>query len=276
MERLLQRTDATDIAALVRGPGKAAELEAGGVSIRRGDYDDTQALEKAMVGVDRVLLIAGTDPDQRVQQHQNVIDAARRADVELLGFASRSLRDIHGSQNSLMGDYFETEDRIRRSGVPHALFRNALYLDTLPLFVGGSRVFDTGIRLPVGDGRVAFALRREMGEALANAMIDIPRDHPPEDRSYVFAAPQAYSFDDIAAALTEASGRSVTYTPVTEEEWLVGARQAGLPEPVARRSVGFYSDVRDHQLDETSADLQAFLGRRPAPLTEGVSELFDL
>ena len=52
MERLLQRTDATDIAALVRGPGKAAELEAGGVSIRRGDYDDTQALEKAMVGVD--------------------------------------------------------------------------------------------------------------------------------------------------------------------------------------------------------------------------------
>jgi NAD(P)H dehydrogenase (quinone) len=83
-----------------------------------------------------------------------------------------------------MGDYFETEDRIRRSGLPHLLFRNALYLDTVPLYVGGAQVFESGIRLPAGDGRVAYALRREMGEALANAMMD----HVGTDHTYVVAA----------------------------------------------------------------------------------------
>ena len=144
VDRLLQRTDPTAVAALVRNPSKAGDLEARGVSIRLGDYDDTDALQRAMDSVERVLLIAGTDPQRRVQQHQNVIDAAGRAGVALIGFASRSLRDVHGSKNALMSHYFETEDRIRRSGLAHLLFRNALYMDTVPGYLGGAQVFATG------------------------------------------------------------------------------------------------------------------------------------
>lgn len=270
--RLLQRTDPADVAALVRDPSKAIDLADRGVSVRVGDYDDIDALNRAMDGVDRVLLIAGTDPQHRVQQHQNVIDAAARAGVAFIGFASRSLRDVQSSNNTLMSQYFETEDRIRRSGLPHVLFRNALYLDTVPLYVGGARVFDTGVRLPAEAGKVAYALRREMGEALANAMLD----HHGADRTYTVAAPRAYGFDDVAAALTEISGRTVTYTPVTDEEFLAGAGQAGLPEDVARRYLGFYYDIRDNQLDEMSNDLETLLGHQPATLAEGLHELFEL
>lgn len=272
IRRLLQRTEAADVAAFVRDVSKAADMEARGVSIRAGDYNDTETLERAMEGVDRVLLIAGNDPQRRVQQHQNVIDAARGAGVAFIGFASRSLRDIHGSENSLMGDYFKTEDRIRRSGLSHVLFRNALYMDTVPLYVGGARVFDTGIRLPAGDGKVAYALRREMGEALANAMLD----HEGVDRTYVVASSQAHSFDDVAAALTELSGRNIDYTQITDEEYVASAVQAGVPEHFVGRLLGFYADIRDNQLDETSTDLETFLGHEPATLKEGLRELFDL
>lgn len=270
VERLLQRTDPSGIAVLVRDPDKAADLAARGVSVRVADYDDTGGLEQAMKGIDRVLLIPGTAPQQRVQQHQNVIDAAVTAEVALLGFASRSLRNIEGSENGLMSDYFETEDRIRRSGLTHVLFRNALYLDTLPQFVGGPQVFDTGVRLPTEDGRGAYALRREMGEALANGMLD----HADGNRTYVVAAPEAYSFDDVAAALSELAGRPVAYTRITEEEWVTTAVDRGLPEPVARRAAGFFADIRDHQLDETSTDLEDLLGRRPTHLVDGLRELF--
>jgi NAD(P)H dehydrogenase (quinone) len=270
--RLLQRVDPTEVAAFVRDPDKATALSARGVSVRVGDYDDTDALKRAVDGVDRVLLIAGNDPRHRLQQHQNVIDAAQQAGVSFLGFASRSLRDVHASANTLMGDYFETEDRVRRSGLPHVFFRNALYLDTVPLYVGGARVFDTGIRLPTRDGKVAYALRRELGEALANGMLD----HQGPDRTYVVAAPLAYDFADVAAALTEASGRTVEYTPVTDEDYLTHAHRAGVPDDVSRRVLGFYQDIRDNQLDETSGDLEHLLGRPPASLTEGLRELFDL
>jgi NAD(P)H dehydrogenase (quinone) len=272
IDRLLRRTDSTEVAALVRDPSRAADLEARGVSVRVGSYDDTDALQRAMKGIDRVLLIASNNLERRLQQHQNVIDAAVRAGVSLIGFASRSLRAIQDSGNSSMRDYIETEDRIRRSGLPHVLFRNALYMDTLPIFVGGARVLDTGIRLPAGDGKVAYALRREMGEALANAMLD----HKGAARTHVVASPHAYSFDDVAAALSEMSGRTVAYTPVTDEEYLAGAVQAGVPDQVARSILGFYHDIRDNQLDETSSDLERLLGREPATLAEGLPELFVL
>jgi len=272
IDQLLRRTEPTEVAALVRDPAKAADLKARSVAIRVGDYDDTDALARAMDGVDRVLLIAGNAPQRRVQQHQNVIDAARKAGVALLGFASRSLRDIQGSENGLMADYFATEDRIRRSGLSHILFRNALYLDAVTFYVGGARVFDTGvIRVPTGDGKVAYALRREMGEALANAMLD----HRGDSRTYVVASPRAYSFHDVAAALTEISGKTITYTPITDDEYVAGAVQAGMPEQAARHMLGFCSDIRDNQLDETSTDLETLLGHRPATLTEGLRELFQ-
>jgi NAD(P)H dehydrogenase (quinone) len=270
VRQLLARTNASDIAALVRDPDKAAGLKQQGVSVRLGDYGDTGSLARAMEGVDRVLLIASNDFQQRMRQHQNVLDAAQAAGVELLGFTSRSLNDMEGSQNAMMRDYFETEARIRQSGVPAVIFRNALYLDTLPFSLGGPAVFKAGIRVPAGQGGVAYALRREMGEATANAMLD----HSGGNRTYVLAAPKAYTFDDVARALSEISGSTVTYTSVSDEDFVAHAVEQGVPEQMARHLVGFFADVRDNQLDETSTDLQALLGRAPASLKDGLAELF--
>jgi NAD(P)H dehydrogenase (quinone) len=270
VRQLLARTDASQIAVLVRDPGKAVGLDRQGVTVRLGDYGDTDSLARAMQGVDRVLLIASSEFQQRMQQHQNVIAAAQAAGVELLGFTSRSLNHMEGSQNAMMRDYFETEARIRESGVPAVIFRNALYLDTLPFSLGGPAVFKSGIRVPAGQGRVAYALRREMGEATANAMLD----HSGGDRTYVLAAPKAYTFDDVARALSEISGSAVTYTSVSDEDFVAYAIEQGVPEQMARHLVGFFADVRDNQLDETSTDLQTLLGRAPASLKDGLAELF--
>jgi NAD(P)H dehydrogenase (quinone) len=270
VRQLLARTDASEIAVLARDPGKAADFERRGVSVRLGEYGDSGSLARAMDGSDRVLLIASSEFQQRVRQHQNVVDAARAAGIGLLGFTSRSLKAMQGSQNAMMRDYFETEALIRQSGVPAVIFRNALYLDTLPVSLGGPAVFKTGIRVPAGQGAVAYALRREMGEATANAMLD----HSGGDRTYVLAAPRAYTFEDVARALSEISGPTVTYTPVSDNDFVAHATEQGIPEQMARHLVGFFADVRDNQLNETSTDLEALLGRAPGSLRDGLAELF--
>jgi NAD(P)H dehydrogenase (quinone) len=195
-----------------------------------------------MEGADRVLLIASSEFRQRMQQHQN----------------------------AMMRDYLATEALIRHSGVPAVIFRNALYLDTLPVSLSGPAVFKTGIRVPAGHGAVAYALRREMGEATANAMLD----HSDGDRTYVLAAPRAYTFDDVARALSEISGPTVIYASVSDDDFVARAVEQGIPEQAARHLAGFFADVRDHHLDETSTDLQALLGRAPASLKDGLAELF--
>lgn len=273
IDQLIRRVAPDQVAALVRDPNKATRLNALEVSIRVGDYDDDAALDRALVGVDRVLLVPGNDPEHRVQQHQNVIDACVRADVGLLGFASRAMRDTEASRNGLMGDYLETEDRIRRSGLHHVLFRNALYLDTIPLYVGGSTVFTTGsVRLPTGDGAVAYVLRRELGEAAANGLVD----HTGGDATYVLAAPRAWTFADVTDALTSVSDTAVTWSPVADEEYVAATTARGVPEHLVRRYLGFFHDIRDGQLDQTSDDLALLLDRPPASLQDGIREVFSL
>jgi NAD(P)H dehydrogenase (quinone) len=170
IQTLLEKTSANQIAALVRDESKASALKEKGVDIRVGSYDDPASLDKAMQGIETVLLIAGTDEGTRLRQHRNIVDAAKKAGVQCIAYTSRSLKDRNTLVNKLMEGHFQTEDCIEASGLNYVLFCNVLYMDAIPQFVG-ERVLDTGIYFPTGQGRVPFALRSEMGEAIAHVLL---------------------------------------------------------------------------------------------------------
>jgi NAD(P)H dehydrogenase (quinone) len=273
INNLLKKTSAERIAAFVRDESKASALKEQGVDIRIGNYDDPGSLDRAMQGIEKVLLIAGTDEDEdnRLQQHQNVVDAAKMAGVKYIAYTSRNLKDPNTLVNKLMVGHFQTEDRIKASGLNYALFRNALYMDTIPLFVG-EKVLDTGINLPTGDGRVSFALRSEMGEAIANALLASSGDN----RIYQLTASESYSFSDVAATLAELSGKGVGYTPADKSVFETQMTERGTPSAVVQKIVGFLTDIKNGQEEEVSPDMEHLLGRKPASLKEGLKVLFDL
>ena len=270
IQNLLKKTSVDQIAGLVRDESKAAALKEQGVNIRLGDYNDPASLDKAMQGVDKVLLIAGTDEDSRVQQHQNVISAAKKAGVGCLAYTSRTLKDRTTMANKLMEGHFQTEDAIKASGLSYTIFRNVLYMDSLPYFVG-DKVFEAGIHLPVGQGKIPFALRSDMGEAIAHALLQDCKN-----QTYNLTGSVSYSFDDVSAALTKLSGKEVTYTPVEPSAFAAQMRERGAPEIVAQRAVGFMTDIKNGQEDEVSPDLETLLGRKPATLEEGLTALYNL
>ena len=271
IEQLLQKTSADQIAALVRDENKAASLLEKGVEVRTGHYDDTNSLDRAMQGIKKVLLISGGDADNGLQQHQHVVDAAKKANVACIAYSSRSMQDPSSLANDLMTRHFETEDYIKASGLNYVLFRNILYMDTLPVFLGPS-VLDSGIFLPAGQGRVAFALRAEMGEAMANVLAEAPC----ENHVYDFTGAQAYSFGDVASTLTELSGKTVTYTPVDASAFQSQMKQRGIPEGMIQRIVNFMTDIKNGQEAGVSTDLERILGRKPTSLRDGLKSLFLL
>ncbi|TGE27448.1 SDR family oxidoreductase [Hymenobacter metallicola] len=271
LHTLLQHTPAQRVAALVRDPAKAAAWQAQGVSLRVGNYSDPASLDQAMQGIEQVLLISGGGDDDGLQQHLNVIDAAKKAGVRTVAYTSRALQDPATLANKLMVRHFQTEDYLRASGLRYILFRNILYMDTLPVFTGPT-VFDTGISLPAGPGRVAFALRQDMGEAIAKVLLQ----NTPGNRIYHFTGATAYSFADVAAALTEASGRPVAYHDVEPEVLASRMRERGVPEVAIQRTIGFMTDIKHGQESMVSPDLATALGRQPTSLLEGVKQLYQL
>ncbi len=271
IETLLTAMPAQRIHVLSRNADKLAAMQLRGLTTFQGDYDDVASLEQAMQGVDTVLLVSAGDEGDRMQQHRNVIDAAKRTGVQAIAYTSRSLRDRETLANGLMQHHFDTEFYIETSGLDYTIFRNALYMDVIPMFVGRS-VFETGIFQPAGDGKVAFALRKEMGEAIANVLLR----EPSTNKTYHFTGSAAYSFYDVAAVLTELSGKEVIYMPIDVPAFEYMMLEKGLPAQMVKKIIDFNTDILNNQESSISSDLEIALGRKPTGLTEGLKNLFRL
>jgi NAD(P)H dehydrogenase (quinone) len=271
LQTLVEQRGPHNLAALVRDATKAADLQAQGISIRVGNYADPASLARAMQGVTKVLLISGGGEDDALQQHYNVVDAARQAGVQCLAYTGRALKDPNTLTNELMKRHFQTEDYIKASGLPYVFFRNVLYLDALPQFLG-PHVLTTGIHLPAGAGKVAYALRSEMGEAIANVLLASGCDN----RIYSFTGSEAYSFYDVAAALSTLSGKPVAYTPLETADFESQLQARGVPAFRIPLIVGFMTDIRNGQEEVVSSDLAQVLGRQPKSLPDGLKGLFNL
>jgi NAD(P)H dehydrogenase (quinone) len=272
IETLLKHIPSNQISIITRNEEKRAAFQSKGFNAHLGNYDDVATLEKAMKGVDTVLLISAGDQGDRMQEHKNVVDAAKKMGVKCIAYTGRSLRDRSTLVNKLMVEHFQTEDYIIASGLKHIFFRNILYMDAIPQFIGGKMALERGIFLPAGDGKVAFALRSEMGEAMANVLLKDVYEH----KIYDFTGDKVYSFDDIATALTELSGKEVKYTNVEALAFASMMKQRNLPDFVIQKIVDFITDIKNNQESGISNDLEIYLGRKPTGLKEGLKQLFEL
>ena len=101
---MLKNTAANNIVAFARDENKANHLKGKGIEVRKGTYDDIPSVDMAMQGIEKLLLISGNGPT-RLQQHKNVVAAAKKAGVKHIIFTSVALKDMDTSAiRSLMGD----------------------------------------------------------------------------------------------------------------------------------------------------------------------------
>ena len=250
-----------DIVATGRDTDRLAPLAELGVRTAVADYTDSAALDAAFEGARTVLLVSGTEAGQRVAQHGNVVAAAARAGVGLLGYTSIAQADT--AQHILATEHRETERVIRSSGVPFTFLRNSWYLENyLPQVPG---YLEHGVVGAAGDGRISAATRADYADAAAAALLD-PAS---AGRTYELGG-ASFTLAELAGTVAAASGREVGYTEVSPEqltEILVGA---GLPRPYAEALVSADLGIARGELEVTSGDLERLIGRTPTSLREAV------
>ena len=266
---LLKKISPKQINVISRKAEKMADLKSKGLNTFTGNYDDVNSLEKAMIGVDTVLLISGGDQGDRMQEHRNVVDTAKKMGVQNIAYTSRALRDRTTLQNKLMEDHFNTEDYIKNSGLGYTLFENGLYMEFLQSFVNKEQI-EKGIFLPTGEGKVAFTLRADQAEAMANVLMNDSFDN----KTYQFTNNETYSFFDVASILSELSEKNVKYTPIEFSAFSETMKQRGLPDAIINKMGGFLMDIKNNQETVVTNDLENKLGRKPTTLKEGLKLLF--
>ncbi|MEI5672286.1 MULTISPECIES: SDR family oxidoreductase [unclassified Nocardioides] len=261
---LLERgVPAGEIVATARDLDKIADLADLGVQTRRADYTDPDSLDAAFAGVDRAVLVSSNAVGSRVDDHRNVVDAAARADVGLLGYTSILRADT--SDLLLAADHRETEDLIKASGVPFTFLRNGWYLEnytenTAPALATGQVIGSAG------EGRVSAAARADFAAAAAAVLAG--GEHA--GAVYELAGDEAFTMAEYAAALGSATGQEIGYTDLPVEEYAGILTSAGVPAGFAQVLADSDRGIAAGALEDRSGDLSRLIGRPTTPLADAL------
>lgn len=227
------------------------------------DYDRPETLSAALAGADTVMLVSGSEVGQRVRQHRNVIDAAKAAGARRVVYTSAPHADT--SDLVMAPEHKATEEALHDSGLVWTVLRNNWYTDgyaaTLRLAQASGELVASA-----GDGRVASAPRTDYAEAAAVVL----RTEGHDGVTYELSGDVAWHHDDLAAAITEITGRSVVYRPVSPEEHLRILMAGGMDEASARFVVALDANIRDGALADATDQLSGLLGRPTTPLVDAL------
>lgn len=264
VQALLDRGVAANrIIATARTPNALTDLANRGVVVRHADYNDPQSLKEAIAGADRVLLVSSSAIGQRVEQHRNVVDAAREARVDLIAYTSAPRADT--TEMLLAAEHAATERLIRDSGLDYVFLRNSWYLENyteqLPTTLEHKAILGSA-----GSGRVSGASRADFAAAAAAVLAgDGPRNH-----TYELGGDTAFTMGEYAETLSGLVGETIAYVDQPPAQYQAFLESVGVPEPMARLVADSDVALARGDLLVESGDLSRLIGRPTTGLAEAI------
>lgn len=243
----------TGIKALVRSPEKALDLASDQITLVQADYDKPETLQPALDGITRLLIISGSEVGKRAQQHRAIIEAAKAKGVGFIAYTSILRADT--SPMKLAEEHKVTEELLTLSGIPYALLRNGWYIENYAGTVAAALEHGAVVGAS-GDGRISAASRADYAEAAASVIAGSDLS----TRAYELAGAPGLTLAELAAEISDQTGKTVPFQNMPEEAYADMLKQAGLPGPFAEILADSDACAAEGSLYSDSKDLQTLIG----------------
>jgi ergot alkaloid biosynthesis protein len=246
----------TELGLTVRAATRGERLPDSTVEHVRFDWADASTHDAALAGVDRMYLVAPAlveDPSTLMRPFiAHAVERGVRRVVLLsssavpegspgLGMVHRAVRELAPEWAVLQPSWFMQNFADARHHHGASLQRDGLLVTA------------------TGEGRVGFVDVQDIAEVAVRALAD-ERSH---DTAHVITGPQALRYDDIAAVLSEVTGRPIRHVQVdaeTAQRHMVGA---GIPERYARLLVQLDEAIRQGAEARVTQTVARVTGREP-------------
>ena len=261
IRHLRAKAPLAQIIALARTPAKVGNL---GVQVRQADYDQTRTLDAALVGVDTLLLISGSDVGQRIAQHGNVVEAAKKVGVKHLVYTSVLHADT--SPLGVADEHRATEVAIKDAGIPFTFLRNAWYVENqtrlIPLALASGAWLGSA-----KEARFSSAPRSDYAEATAAVLAG--ERHA--GKTYELGSDDPFTLGDLAAEVSRQTGKTIPYQDLPQAEYAAALQRAGVNPWFAQALSNSEALAIEGALFDDSRQLSALLGRPTTPLSASVA-----
>src|SRR3954451_14605544 len=224
--RRLATRDDVDLRLVVRDSARAPRLPGAQATAFPGGYADGPGFTAALRDVDTLYLVSAAEAEDRLAQHRTAVEAAAAAGVRRIVYTS-FLNAAPDAVFTLVRQHYATEQALAATGVRWTALRHSMYADFVPFFAtpeGHGAV----IAAPAGEGRASFVSRDDCADVGAAVLLD---DSGASDgQALDVTGPEALTMAEVAAVLTEVTGRPVRYENQTVEEAWETRRPSGHPD----------------------------------------------
>jgi uncharacterized protein YbjT (DUF2867 family) len=249
------------IRALVRNPDKLRD-HGPDVEVFQGNLDDPGSVERAVARIDKVFL--STPMDAKIAEREcRVIDKAAEAGV-------RQIIKIYGAvehgDDPLVTQHNQAIERLKSSGISWALVSPNSVLET-SILSNAPFVAETGSLFGIsGHGKIGFVALQDVARVAAH-VVCIERK---EDINYEVTGPKAVDLYEVAAALSQAVGKEISYVDMPEEEFASDVQQAtGMPaEAVETAIVCHLRCWRDGKAEKVTDTFRQLTGKAPTSVEQ--------
>ncbi len=269
VKRLLARVPASEVGVSVRDPEKVRDLEALGVRVRRGDFNDPQSLEYAFEGATQVLMVSsnaratGGDP---LAQHRLAIDAARAVGATRIVYTSHMAASASSAFPPML-DHAATEDMLKGAGLPWTALRNGFYAASGINLMG--EALKTGVIETPVDGKISWTAHADLAEAAAIVLADEGRYEGPTPP---LTGSEAIDFDDIASIASEVTEKPVRHETQSDDDLRARMSARGAPSAAASTLLGLFEASRNGEFATVDPTLGKLLGRNPITMRHLLTE----
>jgi uncharacterized protein YbjT (DUF2867 family) len=236
------------------------------VEIVSFDFNDAASVEAALRDVDG-LYLAPPREDFLVEPLLHTVELAQAAGVRRIAFLSAiGVEDIETNIRQI-------ERGVEASGIDFTHLRINVLLQNYSTMSAEAIRYSGVFVEPVGSEPTSFVDARDVAAVAAAALTEDGHVR----QAYTLTGAQAYSRAEVAAAISNATGRDVRYQPLSEEEFRALVKQLGWTDEFIAMMLGFYDVViRSGQSAVVTDTIERVLGRSPIALAQFVQDYRDV
>lgn len=230
-------------------------LAAKGVEVVDIDFQDKQSIVNALKGCTKAFSLSPIAPNL-AEMGLNFIEAAKESGVEYV-LRSSGMGADNPLAISLGREHRKVEIALESSGLDYSIIRPNSFMQNYINFTGETIRTGNAMYLPMGDGRISLIDACDVADVAAEILINSTH----AGMAYTLTGPEAISNQEIAALLSEVTGRQITYIDIPEQKTRESMLNIGMPEIITEWILELYAINKAGYTAELSTSVKDILGR---------------